>query len=44
MAILGHGEGEMGWLGLSGVAMDNYALEVAILGQGAPWEKNHRSR
>ena len=36
VAILGHGEGEMGWLGVVGVAVDNYALEVAILGHRAP--------
>ena len=33
--ILGHGEGEAGWLGVGGVAVDNYALVVAILGHGA---------
>ena len=29
--ILGHGEGELGWLWVGGVAVDNYALEVVIL-------------
>ena len=34
MAILGHGEGEIGRLGVGGVAADNYALDWAILGHG----------
>ena len=34
VVILGHGEGEFGWLGVGGVVADNYALEVVILGHG----------
>ena len=35
LVSLAHGEGEMGWLGVGGVAMDDYASEVVILAHGA---------